>query len=160
MAALDAAGLAYEVIPGISAAQGAAARLRVPLTERTVARRLQFVTGHARNGQLPDDLDVSALADGRTTTAVYMPQRTLPALVARALQAGAPSSLPAVAVFDATRPSQQTVAAPLAELASAVGAAGASGPCVLLLGASVRGAQATVGVPAALARVKSVVGSA
>ena len=47
IAALEAAGIAFEVVPGISAAQGAAARLGVPLTRRRGARRFQAITGHA-----------------------------------------------------------------------------------------------------------------
>ena len=47
IAALEAAGIAFEVVPGISAAQGAAARLKVPLTRRRGARRFQAITGHA-----------------------------------------------------------------------------------------------------------------
>ena len=75
--ACHAAGIAVEIVPGITAAQGAAARLGLPLTDRKYSRRLQYVTGHAKNGQLPDDIDWRALADPATTTAIYMPVRTL-----------------------------------------------------------------------------------
>ena len=59
IAALEAAGIAFDVIPGISAAQGAAARLGVPLTRRRGARRFQAITGHASDGRLPGDFDWS-----------------------------------------------------------------------------------------------------
>src|SRR5262245_27227799 len=88
MAALRRAGIPFEVVPGVAAAQGAAASLQVSLTERAGARRLQFVTGHAHDGQLPTDLDWNALVDGATTTAVYMPLGTLRALTQRLLAAG------------------------------------------------------------------------
>ena len=58
--ACRAAGIAVEVVPGITAAQGAAARLGLPLTGRRQARRLQYVTGHAKDGGLPDDIDWQA----------------------------------------------------------------------------------------------------
>ena len=59
----QARGIPVEVVPGISAAQGAAARLGVSLTHRALARRLQYVTGHDRGGELPADIDWRALAD-------------------------------------------------------------------------------------------------
>ena len=57
------AGIAVEVVPGITAAQGAASRLGVSLTQRRDARRVQYVTGHAGDGELPRDLDWRSLAD-------------------------------------------------------------------------------------------------
>src|SRR4029453_3428846 len=67
------AGIPVEVVPGITAALGAAAKLGLPLTDRTHARRLQYVTGHGKNGTLPDDIDWRSLADPTATTAIYMP---------------------------------------------------------------------------------------
>ena len=90
IAALERADIPLDVVPGITAAQGAAASLEVSLTHREIARRVQYVTGHAHDGRLPDDLDLAALADPATTTAVYMPLGTLGALSARLL-APAPS---------------------------------------------------------------------
>ena len=55
--ACHVAGIAVEVVPGISAVQGAAASLGLPLTERDRARRVQVITGHAKDGQLPADID-------------------------------------------------------------------------------------------------------
>ena len=69
IAACRAAGIAVEVVPGISAAQGAASRLEVSLTRRGEARRVQYMTGHGRDGQLPDDIDWASLADPAATTA-------------------------------------------------------------------------------------------
>src|SRR6187455_2584675 len=83
IAACRAANIPVEVVPGISAAQGAASRLGVSLTHRAQARRLQYVTGHDRNGMLPGDIDWRALADPGATTIVYMPKKTLRALSAR-----------------------------------------------------------------------------
>src|SRR3954470_14270125 len=77
IAACRAANIPIEVVPGISAAQGAAARLLVSLTHRVEARRLQYVTGHDRDGNLPNDIDWRAVADPGATTIVYMPKKTL-----------------------------------------------------------------------------------
>ena len=57
IAACKAADISVDIVPGITAAQGAAARLGLPLTDRKHARRLQYITGHASNGALPKDID-------------------------------------------------------------------------------------------------------
>eukprot|EP01041_Mallomonas_annulata_P039305 gene39305-62964_t len=61
LAACRAAGIPVEIVPGITAALGAAARIEASLTHRDHARRLQFITAHARDGKLPMDLDWSAI---------------------------------------------------------------------------------------------------
>jgi uroporphyrin-III C-methyltransferase/precorrin-2 dehydrogenase/sirohydrochlorin ferrochelatase len=134
LAACRDAGIAVEVVPGITAAQGAAARLALPLTGRGHARRLQYITAHARNGKLPDDIDWRALADAATTTAIYMPARTLAALVEKATAAGLDPQTPALAVARATRADQQTVAAPISELPSRLAQANLPGPLLVILG--------------------------
>src|SRR3984957_15836662 len=85
IAACRAAGIPVEVVPGISAAQGAASRLGVSLTHRAQARRLQYVTGHGADGRLPDDIDWASIADPGVTTIVYMPAKTLAAFSAAAM---------------------------------------------------------------------------
>ncbi len=132
--ACRAAGIAVEVVPGISAAQGAAARLGVSLTHRHDARRLQFVTGHAANGKLPDDIDWTSLADPSATTAVYMPVRTLAELAARAVAQGLDPQTPAVAVAQATRAEERMVAASISELPARLEAEALKGPVVVLIG--------------------------
>ena len=93
--ALQQAGIAYEIVPGVTAASAAASALGIPLTRRETARRIQFVTGHDTSGGLPDGLNITALADPAATTVVYMARRTFPALAARLLEAGLPASTPA-----------------------------------------------------------------
>lgn len=66
--ALDAAGIPYEIIPGVPSACAAAAVAGIPLTRRLTARRVQFVTGHDITGDLPEELNVQALADPAATT--------------------------------------------------------------------------------------------
>jgi uroporphyrin-III C-methyltransferase/precorrin-2 dehydrogenase/sirohydrochlorin ferrochelatase len=148
IAALERAGIAYDVVPGIGAVQGAAASLRVSLTHRATARRVQLVTGHAHHGRLPDDLDLAALADPNATTAVYMPLGTLPELVRRLLGAGVEPGRPACAVFNATRPEQRTIAGTVGTIAGPVAGLRIEGPCLLLVGSVLR-SRATASAPAA-----------
>ena len=135
--ACEAANIAFDVVPGITAAQGAAARLGIPLTDRKHARRLQYVTGHARNGQLPADLDWQSLADPATTTAIYMPVRTLAALVEKATAEGLDPRTPALAIARATRPDQAVVSAPIAELPGRLAQADLPGPVLVMIGHAV-----------------------
>ena len=128
------ANIFVEVVPGITAAQGAAARLGLPLTDRKHARRLQYVTGHAKDGALPADLDWRSLADPATTTAIYMPSKTLDALVTRAVAEGLDPQTPAMAIARATRPDQAVVAAPISELPARLAQAALPGPALVMPG--------------------------
>jgi uroporphyrin-III C-methyltransferase / precorrin-2 dehydrogenase / sirohydrochlorin ferrochelatase len=138
MAALRLAGIAFEVVPGISAAQGAAASLEVSLTARMDARRVQFVTGHASSGKLPDDLDLQALTDPGATTAVYMPLGTLASLVDRLIAAGVEPERPATAIFNVTRPDEHVIPGTIATIAGDIKAQRVAGPCLLLIGSVLR----------------------
>src|SRR5580700_6570655 len=134
LAACRAAGIAVEVVPGITTAQGAASRLKVSLTRRAAARRVQYITGHGRDGKLPDDIDWASLADPAVTTVIYMPTRTMPALVANATQSGLDPQTPAVAVERATRPDERVIAATIADLPARLAAEPPSGPVVVMIG--------------------------
>jgi uroporphyrin-III C-methyltransferase / precorrin-2 dehydrogenase / sirohydrochlorin ferrochelatase len=137
IAACQAADIAVDVVPGITAAQGAAASLGVPLTDRKHARRLQYVTGHGKDGPLPNDIDWKSLADPATTTAIYMPTKTLAALVARAVAEGLDPRTPALAIARATRPDQEVVAAAVSELPARLAQAKLPSPVLVMLGRSV-----------------------
>ena len=134
IAACRAAGLAVEVVPGVTAAQAAAARLQVSLTRRAEARRVQYITGHGRDGKLPDDIDWASLADPAATTVVYMPTLTLPDLVATALASGLDPATPAVAVAHATRADERVIGATIAELPALLSTEAPKGPVVLMIG--------------------------
>ena len=132
--ACRAANIPVETVPGITAAQGAAARLSLPLTDRKRARRLQYVTGHAKNGTLPGDLDWQSLADPKTTTAIYMPTRTLAGLVEKATAEGLDPQTPALAIARATRPDQAVITAPIGELPLRLAQAALPGPILVMIG--------------------------
>jgi uroporphyrin-III C-methyltransferase/precorrin-2 dehydrogenase/sirohydrochlorin ferrochelatase len=128
------AGITVEIVPGITAAQGAAGRLGLPLTGRNIARRVQFITGHDRLGGLPDDIDWRSLADPGTTTAIYMPSATLGALVANAIGQGLDPATPAIAVARATRPGQTIIAERIADLPGVLAQRAVAGPLIVLVG--------------------------
>ena len=128
IAACKAANIAVEVVPGITAAQGAASVLGVPLTDRKHARRLQYVTGHGKGGALPADFDWQSLADRSTTTAIYMPTRTLTALVGKAIEQGLDPATPAIAIARATRPDQIVISDQIGKLPAQLSQAALDGP--------------------------------
>ena len=134
LAACRAVGIPVEVVPGISAAQGAASRLGISLTHRKLARRLQYVTGHAANGRLPEDIDWQALADPHATTVIYMPKRTLEELSQRAIAHGLAASTPAMAILRATQPGERLVASTIADLPGALAAEHIDGPLIVIVG--------------------------
>jgi uroporphyrin-III C-methyltransferase / precorrin-2 dehydrogenase / sirohydrochlorin ferrochelatase len=138
IAALEAAGIAVEVVPGVTAASGAAASLNVSLTHRDVARRLQFITCHAKNGELPDDLDWAALADPAATTAIYMGVKTLPAFVERARVAGLRPETPVAVVERVTWADERLIAGTLDTIAAQMAKAAPRGPCIVLVGEAMR----------------------
>jgi uroporphyrin-III C-methyltransferase/precorrin-2 dehydrogenase/sirohydrochlorin ferrochelatase len=132
--ACRAAGIPVEVVPGVSAAQGAASRLGVSLTHRETARRVQFVTGHGADGRLPADIDWPSIADPGATTVVYMPVKTHAAFAKAAIAAGLDGATPAVAVISATRPDETVIMATISELPGRLAAAAVAGPAVVMIG--------------------------
>jgi uroporphyrin-III C-methyltransferase/precorrin-2 dehydrogenase/sirohydrochlorin ferrochelatase len=144
------AGVPVSLVPGISAAQGAAAAIGVSLTERYHARRVQFVTGHGADGALPTDLDWASIADRTATTVVYMPRKTLAQLVANAIAAGLDPATPARAIASATRADQVEVSGCVAEIPILAASLPAGAPVTVLIGWAMREAAA-LAAPEALA---------
>lgn len=128
------AGVEVSVVPGISAAQGAAASLLLSLTERRLARRVQFVTCHGADGKLPDDIDWRAIADPKATTVLYMPKRRLGEFAREAVGAGLDPMTPAVAIASATLPNEAHVAATVGGIDAAAGELPAGAPVTVLIG--------------------------
>jgi uroporphyrin-III C-methyltransferase / precorrin-2 dehydrogenase / sirohydrochlorin ferrochelatase len=93
---------------------------------------------------LPDDLDWQSLADPATTTAIYMPTKTLAALVAKAVAQGLDPTTPALAIARATRPDQTVIASSIGELPKRIEQATLPGPVLVMIG-SVLGAQTQAG---------------
>jgi uroporphyrin-III C-methyltransferase/precorrin-2 dehydrogenase/sirohydrochlorin ferrochelatase len=140
--ACRAAGIAIEVVPGITAAQGAASRLQISLTNRKLVRRVQYITGHALNGKLPDDLDWRSIADPGALTAVYMPRRTFAEFSERIEAAGLDPRTPAIAIWNATRPDQSALHSTVGELPDDLAARTERGPLLILIGKALKDTSA------------------
>jgi uroporphyrin-III C-methyltransferase len=143
LAALRAAGIEVEVIPGITAGIAAPAALGIPLTHREVSRGVIFITGHTKDGAEPD---WAVLARTGLTLVIYMGLARLPAIAAALMKAGMRGETPACAIENATLRHQQHILAPLALLAER--AAGLASPTIIVIGEAVRfadefGAQTT-----------------
>lgn len=132
--ALARAGIPVEIVPGVTSASAFAAALNLSLTHRDHARSLRFVTGHARDGALPEDLDWSLIARGRTTTIFYMGARTAEAIVTKLLGAGMPADTPAAAMAAASWPEQAGWAGSLANLSAGVASLPAGAPVIIGVG--------------------------
>ena len=132
--ALHAAGVPFEVVPGVTAALACAAQARIPLTHRGVARSLTLVTGHTLDGRL--DVDFAALARGGTL-AVYMGIVTLPLLRDGLLAAGLDPATPAALVERGGTMAQRTLRGTLDQLAAEAPRWSTGGPTLVLLGAAV-----------------------
>src|SRR5690606_4144113 len=108
-AALKAAGVPFEVVPGITAATAAAVYTGISLTHREHASAVAFVTGHEDPTKTSTALDYEALARFPGTLVFYMGLHRLDAIVAALIAAGKPASTPAGVVCRATQPLQKTV---------------------------------------------------
>lgn len=130
--ALAQHGIAYSVVPGITAALGAAASSGIPLTHRDLAQSVTFVTGHTRAGA--DQLDWAALAREQQTAVFYMGVANLGAIVAQLAAHGAPPTRPVAIVEKATLPDQRVITGTLATIVERAHAENVSSPALLIVG--------------------------
>jgi uroporphyrin-III C-methyltransferase/precorrin-2 dehydrogenase/sirohydrochlorin ferrochelatase len=145
--ACRAAGINVSVVPGISAAQGAAASLLISLTERRQARRVQFATGRGADGKLPRDIDWAAIADPKATTVLYMPRKTLGEFLRAAVTKGLDPATPAVAVASATLTDETHVVATVTDLEPLAAELPVGAPVTIIIGWVARelvGSSATI----------------
>ena len=127
-------GVAFEVVPGVTAAAGAASYAGIPLTHRDYAQACVFATGHMKNGSA--QLDWPALTRPNQTVAVYMGVGALAQICAGLVEHGLPAATPAALVENATLPQQRVTAGTLASLPAL--AQGAKPPALLIVGEVVR----------------------
>ena len=132
--ALGAAGIGYEIIPGVTSAMAAAAAAGIPLTRRLTARRVQFVTGHDVTGALPEDLNLAALADPAATTVIFMGKRTFAQLAGLLAGAGLSPETPAILAESVSTPAQKILRGTMGGMADMIAAEGGDGPALILLG--------------------------
>ena len=134
--ACRAAGVAVRVCPGVTAASAGAASLGLSLTLRGLARKLTFVTAHARAGETLA-LDWQALADPQATLAVYMGKSSAAMLSARLIAAGLAADTPVAMVENASLASERSFRTRLDLLPLAARTALGDGPALLLIGQAV-----------------------
>ena len=113
--ALAAEGIPFTVIPGLTAAQGAAASGGIPLTHRDHAASLVLATGHLRDGK-GLDMDWAMLARPRQTVVLYMGVNNLPEICRQLMAHGLPGDTPAALVEKATLPDERCITGTVAEL--------------------------------------------
>jgi uroporphyrin-III C-methyltransferase/precorrin-2 dehydrogenase/sirohydrochlorin ferrochelatase len=135
IAFLEQQGIAVDVVPGITSASAMAARLGVSLTHRDHAQSVRFVTGHSRQGHLPEGMDWQSLADTRTTTIYYMAGRTAGEISANLIRAGASQQTPVVVVSAIARSNERRWCGALDSLQDALDDIGVEEPVLIGIGA-------------------------
>lgn len=145
IAALRAESIEVEVVPGITSASAMAARAGVSLTHRDHAQVVSFMTGHSRHGSLPETLDIGALVGANRTAVVYMGARTAGDWVARAIAAGTPPDMAAIAMGAISRPDERRWTGRLADIPEAVRDFGEA-PVLIGVGEAFAAAGAALGV--------------
>jgi uroporphyrinogen III methyltransferase/synthase len=131
---LRAAGVAFEIVPGITAAVAASAYAGIPVTHRDAASAVAFITGHEDPGKPEAVLDWNALARFPGTLCVYMGVRQLEATTRRLIDGGRPESEPAAVIQSGTLPQQRVVLGTLATIASVAVAEKVRPPAIALFG--------------------------
>ncbi|MDP9134412.1 MAG: uroporphyrinogen-III C-methyltransferase, partial [Actinomycetota bacterium] len=132
--ALAAAGVPFELVPGITAGVAAPAYAGIPVTHRDDASAVAFVTGHEDPGKPETALDWDALAGFPGTLVLYMGVKRLGEIAERLIAAGRDPAEPAAVIERGTLPGQRVVDAPLAEIADVAGRAAIEPPAVILVG--------------------------
>ncbi|MEH6702962.1 uroporphyrinogen-III C-methyltransferase [Parasphingorhabdus sp.] len=130
----------YQICPGITAASAAAASAGISLTVRGLARKLVFVTAHARAGEALD-LDWDALADPKATLAIYMGKAAAATISRKLIRAGLASDTPVLLIENVSLKEERQFSTRLDLLSISVRAALGDGPAVMLIGEAVRKRQ-------------------
>jgi uroporphyrinogen III methyltransferase / synthase len=133
--ALAAAGVAFEVVPGVTAGVAAPAYAGIPVTHRDAASAVAFVTGHEDPEKPRSALDWDALARFPGTLVFYMGIRQLPLIAERLTAAGRDPGEPAAVVERGTQPGQRAIADTLGGIAARVEAEEIRPPAITLVGA-------------------------
>ena len=132
MAAVRAAGIPVEVVPGVTSAHACAASVGLPLTLRQKVRQFAVVTGASADGAF--DLDWEALARPGQAFAIYMGVRSAAHFRDKLLGAGAAPQMPVVIVENGSLPDERVLASELGTLDRAIAETGIKGPAIIFVG--------------------------
>jgi uroporphyrin-III C-methyltransferase/precorrin-2 dehydrogenase/sirohydrochlorin ferrochelatase len=133
---LAASGVAFEVVPGVTAASGVSSYAGIPLTHRDYAQCCLFVTGHLKDGTA--DLDWPSLVRLNQTVVIYMGLGGLPEICRQMVAHGASPELPIAVVQDGSMRTQKVVTGTLANMAERVAQASLKSPCLTIVGEVVK----------------------
>ncbi len=133
VAYLRARNIPCEVIPGITSAHGISALLQLPLTQRTLAHGVCFITGHQEQ-EVTAFPDFNHLAPTQTTLVIYMGLANIGTISSQLMQAGRSPNTPTIAIQQGTTPAQRVCAAPLDALAEEVKKAALTPPTLIIIG--------------------------
>lgn len=125
-------GIAFEVVPGITAASGVTTYAGIPLTHRDYAQTCLFTTGHLKDGTL--DLDWSTLARPNQTVVIYMGLGALGAIMTHLLEHGMPAQTPCAIIERGTTPAQKVITGTLVTLPALAQEAGLESPSLIIVG--------------------------
>ncbi len=140
--AVIGAGLAYAIVPGITAASAAVATIGQSLTKRDRNASVRFLTGHDMKGFAEHDW--AALARPGEVAAIYMGKKSARFIQGRLMMHGADPATPVTVIENASRPDQRVLETTLARLEPDLGAACMTGPALTLYGLAPRAAQAAL----------------
>ncbi len=131
---LAKAGIAFELVPGVTAGVAAPAYAGIPVTHRGIATAVTFVTGHEDPARAATGTDWAALARAGGTIVLYMGMKTLPRIAAALVAGGLSPDTPAAAIEWGTHARQRTVTATVTTIADAVRDAGLGAPVITVIG--------------------------
>ena len=134
ISALKSAGIEFEIVPGITAAQAVGSYAGVPLTQRDVASSIAFVTGQLGDSQEPVEMDYAALACFPGTLVFYMAVTTARQWSQGLIDAGKPAHTPTAIVRRCSWPDQKTFDTTLGEVAEEIESRGLRPPVVAIVG--------------------------
>lgn len=132
--ALAAAGIPFEIVPGIASPVGASAYAGIPLTHRELSKSVTFITGSDRAGKEWSPEAWKQLATATDTICVLMGMRRIAEITRAILEGGRDPSTPAAVIQWGTRPEQRVLTAKLSEIAAKVQEAGIKNPAVIVVG--------------------------
>ncbi len=125
--------IAFEIVPGITAASGCSAYSGIPLTHRGMSRRVQFITGHFNDDE-PLNLNWKSIADPDSTLVIYMGMANIDMITGKLIEAGLDAGTPAAAIENGTKDQQRRVLTTLGKLALEAHAEKLQAPVIFVIG--------------------------